>query len=268
MSIKKPLCNYIGTVKELQSGDTIEATSTGLEVPIGTILPWHKTFFKKTYGTTTSASTSKLINTGDTFETDGITAGMTVVNTTDDTYPYIVSVDNETALTIADDIFASGEDYDIYATPHLEDNWIECDGQSITDAESPYYGATAPSLNSTQKFIRGGHISGEVQGDTFQEHKHTKGDLAISASGTHTHAATQLGYGLTPNDGGDFAGGGSWAYKYGGAYNTGSSTHTHANGDVSGTPGVAVTDGTHGTPRTDSETRPTNIVMVWIMRIK
>jgi hypothetical protein len=64
--------------------------------------------------TTTSASTRKLINTGDTFITDGINEKDWVRNTSTNEYAFIVSVDSETQLTLDKDIFTkTTEGYEI-----------------------------------------------------------------------------------------------------------------------------------------------------------
>ncbi len=70
-------------------------------------------FVVLTSGTTTSATTDKLNNTGDTFITDGVKVGDTVKNTTDTTYALVTAVDSETVLSIDNDIMANSEDYQI-----------------------------------------------------------------------------------------------------------------------------------------------------------
>ena len=70
-------------------------------------------------GTTTSAATDKLIDSGQKFTTY-VVAGMNVKNTTDSTFSTVVSVDSDTQLTLRDDIFVSGEDYRIIEK-HAED---------------------------------------------------------------------------------------------------------------------------------------------------
>jgi len=70
-------------------------------------------------GTTTSAATDKLIDSGKDFTTY-VTAGMHVENTTDATYSTVVSVDSATQLTLRDDIFTIGEDYRV-VEEHAED---------------------------------------------------------------------------------------------------------------------------------------------------
>ena len=62
-------------------------------------------------GTTTSASASKLIDSGANFS--GNLVGRRVKNTTDTTETYITAIDSTTQLSVRDDIFASGENYEI-----------------------------------------------------------------------------------------------------------------------------------------------------------
>jgi len=65
-------------------------------------------------GTTTSAATNKLIQTGQNFLTT-VFVGNVVFNTTDNTYALVVSVDSDTQLTLDTDIMASGENFEIYS---------------------------------------------------------------------------------------------------------------------------------------------------------
>lgn len=51
-------------------------------------------------------------------------------------------------------------------TPALTGEWVECNGQVISDASSPYNGKTMRSLNSTNRFIRGNTTSGGVGGNS------------------------------------------------------------------------------------------------------
>lgn len=64
-------------------------------------------------GTTTSTSSGKLVDANATFQTDGVSAGDAVYNSTDGTWTKVSSVDSETQLTIADDIFTISEDYQV-----------------------------------------------------------------------------------------------------------------------------------------------------------
>ncbi len=59
-------------------------------------------------------------------------------------------------------------------TPALHPSWVECNGQVLSDPNSPYDGQTIPDLNggvSTPRFLRGGNSSGAVGGT--EEHTHS-----------------------------------------------------------------------------------------------
>jgi hypothetical protein len=65
-------------------------------------------------GTTTSTVSNKLIdNTANFTNSETVNVGMTVTNTTDNTSSRIVSIDSATQLTLANDIFVSGENYSL-----------------------------------------------------------------------------------------------------------------------------------------------------------
>ncbi len=66
----------------------------------------------RTTGTTDSTSANQLVDSTATFLTD-VTAGDFVKNTTDGTYSSVSSVDSDTTLTLANDIFISGEAYSV-----------------------------------------------------------------------------------------------------------------------------------------------------------
>jgi hypothetical protein len=56
----------------------------------------------------------------------------------------------------------------------LPDFYIECNGQTITDGDSPFYGLNAPSLNGTtdadKRFLRGNSASGTTGGSETHYH--------------------------------------------------------------------------------------------------
>jgi hypothetical protein len=56
-------------------------------------------------------------------------------------------------------------------TPPLPDGWMECNGQVVTDPESPYYGQTLPNLNGERRFLRGNIPTGATGGS--ETHNHT-----------------------------------------------------------------------------------------------
>jgi surface protein len=64
-------------------------------------------------GTTTSTTASKLVDSGANFVTAGVQVGDLVTNSTDTTYSYVTAVDSATTLSLNDDIFVTGEAYDV-----------------------------------------------------------------------------------------------------------------------------------------------------------
>lgn len=133
---------------------------------------------------------------------------------------------------------------DLSGVPALPGKWLECNGQTISDSESPLNGQTLPDLNGENRFLRGGSTSGTLQDDAFQGHHHSAANGDADPSSTvNTGASTRIALGQTAN---------ASAFVNG---NTISITD-------------AITDGVNGTPRTASETRPKNMFVVWIIRIK
>ena len=141
---------------------------------------------------------------------------------------------------------------DFSNTPALPYGWVECNGQTLNDPGSPYHNQVIPNLNGdpnganspglsekARMFLRGGTQSGNGENDAFQGHRH-------SVSGNYNIAAT------CSNSGSDDRR--ADCTSYGTA--------------VSISIGDPTTDGTNGTPRTASETRPKNMSVVWIMRVK
>lgn len=121
-------------------------------------------------------------------------------------------------------------------TPALPPNWAECNGQTVTDTESPYYDEALPNLNGSSLFLRGASASGSVQSDAFQGHYQP---------GTAIRSNVQpLGTSGTP-----------W-------------TAVRADGVGTLIGRSPVSDGVNGTPRIASETRPANMSVVWIIKIK
>ncbi len=120
-------------------------------------------------------------------------------------------------------------------TPAIPEGWVECNGQTLNDEDSPYHGEIIPDLNGDARFLRGGGTSGSLQTDAFQGHYHN--NLITPVQVSFTGGTSTLPPGTTHQDGGVIA-------------------------------GIPMDDGTNGTPRTADETRPVNMSVVWIMKVK
>ncbi len=116
--------------------------------------------------------------------------------------------------------------------------WVECSGGTVSDVESTLNGVNIPNLNGEARFLRGGSTSGTPQGDTIGTHKHSI--YAISVA-THEQA-------FRVNDGsGDNLAAADNLYD-------GFNGHHFKDYDTYYTG--------------DTETRPKNMSVIWIMRIK
>jgi|GEM_PF-1677378 len=137
--------------------------------------------------------------------------------------------------------------------PALPSSWMECNGQTVSDAASPLNGRTLPNLNGQGRFLRGGTTSGATQADAMQGHTHDD-------SG-HSHSYTRQPHLFSELDTGT---GGSIL-----AERSSTSSHhiTRSTAVDTANLGGPVDNG-QGTPRVENETRPTNMSVVWIMRIK
>jgi hypothetical protein len=194
-------------------------------------------------GTTTATTTNKLVDSAADFVTDAVVAGDWIYNSTDGTWARVTARDDLHTLSVDANVFASGESYTIYPTPTWPENIKECDGSTISDAESPLNGMKLPSLNAAGSYadstvaggmhLRGGTTAGVTQEDQMQGHYHllARGTGSLDDSG---------------------------ANAFGGSTITGSKNGVLA----------PSTDGTNGTPRAGKETRGRSFSVVYIMRIK
>lgn len=79
---------------------------------------------------------------------------------------------------------------DLSGTPSaLPGGWVECNGQTIIDGDSPYDGVTIPNINGNNNFLRGNNTSGT---ESNEAHTHTgfatNGSLnpvTVQAGGSH-----------------------------------------------------------------------------------
>ncbi len=52
--------------------------------------------------------------------------------------------------------------------PSIPANWLLCDGRTVKDAQSPFNGESVPNLNGEQRFLRGGTESGVLQDELWR----------------------------------------------------------------------------------------------------
>lgn len=136
-------------------------------------------------------------------------------------------------------------------TPSLPSGWVECNGQTLNDSDSPYNGQVIPDLNGENRFLRGNATSGDT------------GD------GLHNHQwASSTGY---PISGRGF----SSVFTNGGTgqlYQSFNVNGALTNFNIAG-PNAAIrgttTIGNEGYAYTDNqEAVPKHMNVVWVMRIK
>jgi hypothetical protein len=75
-------------------------------------------------------------------------------------------------------------------TPALPVQFAECNGQVLSDAQSPFHGATLPDLNGANRFLRGAGASGGTGGaDTHSHDVDLSAGAGDFAAGTDAYAA-------------------------------------------------------------------------------
>jgi hypothetical protein len=129
-------------------------------------------------------------------------------------------------------------------TPALPDGWVECNGQTLSDASSPYNGDTIPNLN--------GEVAGGLKGQFLRGHS-SSGVTETPANVSHRHtirASANIGDSVEPVN------------RYF-SETSASNTYESTDGSVGGTMAANVVDLDGGT-----ESRPYNYSVVWIMRVK
>ena len=90
---------------------------------------------------------------------------------------------------------------DIPGVPSLSDNFVECNGQTLDDPESPLHGQVIPDLNGENRFLRGDSTSGGTGGKSTVT-------LTVSQIPSHSHDVYLWGSG----GGGNFVGQGTNPY--------------------------------------------------------
>jgi microcystin-dependent protein len=117
-------------------------------------------------------------------------------------------------------------------TPALPSGWVECNGQTLSDADSVYNGQTIPNLNGNNYFLRGDSTSGSTGGASTVT-------LSIANLPAHSHTIASA----PPGSGGGNA----------------ASTNSTATGYFTSS---SVGSGTA------HENKPPYYTVVWIMRVK
>lgn len=135
--------------------------------------------------------------------------------------------------------------------PEITDEWLECNGQTVDDLDSPLHGQILPLLNGNTtdggKFLRGistGGQTGETQESQNKDHNHLLTDPG------HVHSM--------PDQGGP----GVYSPAYRNYYvvnQQGTANRVETN---LGYTGISLAN------EGGSEARPTNMSVVWIMRVK
>ena len=102
----------------------------------------------------------------------------------------------------------------ITGVPALPSGWVQCDGQTLSDADSPIDGEVIPDLNGNNDFLRGSSASGGTGGSAthtlteseMPSHTHAV-DTTTSSSGTGSLISVLVGKGSrsSSSTGGDVA---------------------------------------------------------------
>ena len=148
--------------------------------------------------------------------------------------------------------------------PALPNGFVECNGQTLSDAASPFNGQVIPDLNGQGYFTRGSATSGIIQASQNLSHNHSQN--------AHQHGASGLSGALTNT----YPGGGNTNIIGVGNYN---GPVTFANGTdkkyYEEAPLVTINGNTANETATNNataagtpdESRPVNISMIKIMRV-
>lgn len=152
------------------------------------------------------------------------------------------------------------------AVVSLPPGWVECNGQTLDDPESPFHGNIIPNLNLVDRddplagheggaFLRGAPQSGAFQQDQLQSHTHRDAG--------HAHPRNPEGRAervlIVPDEKGDaHQSEGGDGNSVGVGALTGEGRARLGNPTASGA----------GAPRHGAETRPVNMSVIWIMKVR
>lgn len=153
-------------------------------------------------------------------------------------------------------------------TLSLPNGWRRCDGQPYSDFDldnpSPFHNTNLPDLNgasdgSNGRFLRGGSTSGVMQEYSLENHRH----WIVYNGGINSNLSSELD---------------SWypIYNYGASggdtqYSFDSNNTEAVPGGIDANVGVVsepIANTSTGTVSVDDETRPVNMSVIWIIRVK
>ena len=133
------------------------------------------TFADKAFGTTTSTTTDKLVDSSATF-TSTVSIGDRITNTTDSTIAIITAIDSDTELTISNDIFVSGENYTVHLSPFYDAESIYYKMQ-LNSVNTEQNSVLAPLVTHTQRYFFNSHSSATDNGNLHFKTGHDTGVL-------------------------------------------------------------------------------------------
>lgn len=145
--------------------------------------------------------------------------------------------------------------------------WVECNGQTLSDADSPINGEVIPDMNGDARFIRGSNVSGTTQTSQVLTHGHSAN---ASANGVEVDVVQKTASitGVYFQDAG--SGFRTLESPAGTDYNrlvvaaNANEATPYAVKAAEMASNIDITVDDNGS----NESRPVNISMVWIMRVK
>ena len=133
------------------------------------------TFADKAFGTTTSTTADKLVDSSATF-TSTVSIGDRITNTSDSTIAIITAIDSDTELTISNDIFVSGENYTVHLSPFYDAESIYYKMQ-LNSVNTEQNSVLAPLVTHTQRYFFNSHSSATDNGNLHFKTGHDTGVL-------------------------------------------------------------------------------------------
>ena len=153
----------------------------------------------------------------------------------------------------------------------LPDDYVPCDGREIT--VGILAGQKTPDLNGKGLFLRGAEQSGEEQQDQLQDHGHRHSLQVTDEGSAHRHRfptklwsqPTNRNIGSPGLDNYSGFNENNWPAhtRHDGTQTDGK--HTHG---LAGSVDTVISAGDSGAARVGQETRPVNMAVIWVMRVR